>query len=89
MVDIVVGRNSKPSSPDLIGDRSSLIKLVFNKLQPKSDIVLKIKEKNWGTILKTLVWSLSSPKRRREANVRGREGLSALYRQEISKPIRV
>ena len=51
MLATMVGRHSTPSSPDLIGDRSSSIKVLFNMLHPKSDRELKIKEKCSDTLL--------------------------------------
>jgi len=89
IVEITIGLNWTSSSPDRIGERESSTKLLFRRLHPKSEIVLKIEPIHFGTVIFNLLklqsgfegnWS--------EGNVKEREGLSALCRQERRAPMR-
>lgn len=88
MLDIEIGWKSAPSSPNLIGVLSSVMMLLFNTLQPKSETVLKAEEHIQEIFLLKLLVEGSGLDCLREGKDNGREGLSARCRQERSAPIR-
>ena len=88
ILDMQIGRNSVPSSPDLIGVSSSLMMLLFNTLHPKSETVLKAEEHIQENLLQKFSVDDCGFDGLREGNDKGREGSSALCRQERSAPTR-
>jgi len=89
IVDMEIGRNSVPSSPDLIGVLSSLMMLLFSTLHPKSEAVFMAEENIQENLLqKLLVDDNCGFGGLRVGNDNGREGSSARCRQERRAPTR-
>lgn len=88
ILDMEIGRNSVPSSPDLIGVLSSLMMLLFSKLHPKSEAVFMAEENIQENLLQKLLVDACGFEGLRLGNDNGREGSSARCRQERRAPTR-
>ena len=88
MFDSTQGWDSTPSSPFHIGVLSSLINELFAMLHPKSEKELKKENMVEGNHLKKPFLGDNNCDGLREGKDKGREGSSALWRQERRAPMR-